>query len=90
MIFKENIDFEAIGIKSANDCPNRDPHTIELAVFDDSREIWVPTFKTTNVRFADRWSTNIYRVPPCSTRAITVKLTANDADLQIGQIRLYH
>jgi hypothetical protein len=58
----EEITFRAIGIKSANDEPIRDPSSIELYFIDEEDEE-IPICKISKIKFKKRWETKIWKIP---------------------------
>ena len=66
--FKKPILIRGFGLKSANDCPDRDPKHIKFMVHDvfDERpkkdQNYIEVFKANDQKFTKRWQTKVYRL----------------------------
>ena len=67
-----------IGLKSANDCPHRDPDSAKVFIFDDARKTFIHV-STLALAFGERFETTHYKIPSSTTSAVLIELHNNKA-----------
>jgi len=83
------VEFGAIGFKSANDCPYRDPEIADFEVWNEAEGKW-EGLGTFDLPFEDkRWHTLYFDIPATKTNKVRVTFTNSDYNmLQLGEILL--
>ena len=79
------------GLKSANDCPYRDPGSVRVFAHDTSTNQWVHISTVEELEFSEeRWCLYKFALPQIQTCAILFEFCNESHEMQLGQITLYN
>ncbi len=79
-----------VGLKSANDCPHRDPVDFDLLGLMRTKEVW--RIQVRRHTFTRRWQTFCFQTKsnaPCDEVQLCVHRTGSPHEVQLGQVKLF-
>mmetsp|Transcript_29171 Transcript_29171/g.21716 ORF Transcript_29171/g.21716 Transcript_29171/m.21716 type:complete len:91 (+) Transcript_29171:508-780(+) len=87
----QDYEIKAFGIKSANDCPHRDPDVAHLSVWNEKLEKWMKIFTVMNLKFEKRFQKLCFEVPPFITKKVKIELENKKGhrEIQLCQVLLF-
>jgi hypothetical protein len=79
-----------VGLKSANDCPHRDPVDFDIVGLLEGEEVW--SIEVRGHAFTSRWQTHCFiteTLEPCDEVQLRVLRSGSPHEVQLGQIKLF-
>jgi len=88
--FSKPVTFIGLGLKSANDCPHRDPDEASVSIFNPYTQTW-DKIAEMKINFSSRWQTLQYtEVSANEIHSIIIDFKNNKAnEIQLGEIIFY-